>query len=60
MIIIISFLPSTFRVCLTVGVNGEGSPNEFVCKSNVTEIYNILLDGLNDYTTDSRGDVGAW
>uniref|UniRef100_A0A8C6YE40 Tubulin-specific chaperone D n=1 Tax=Naja naja TaxID=35670 RepID=A0A8C6YE40_NAJNA len=52
------FLPS--RVCLTVGVNGEGSPNEFVCKSNITEIYNILLDGLNDYTTDSRGDVGAW
>ncbi|KAG8128953.1 hypothetical protein E2320_015741 [Naja naja] len=53
-------LKAVAKVCLTVGVNGEGSPNEFVCKSNITEIYNILLDGLNDYTTDSRGDVGAW
>ncbi|KAM6469790.1 tubulin-specific chaperone D isoform 2-T3 [Liasis olivaceus] len=53
-------LKAVGKVCLTVGVNGEGSPNEFVCKSNVTQIYNILLDGLNDYTTDSRGDVGAW
>ncbi|XP_063148743.1 tubulin-specific chaperone D [Candoia aspera] len=53
-------LKAVAKVCLTVGVNGEGSPNEFVCKSNVTQIYNILLDGLNDYTTDSRGDVGAW
>ncbi|XP_013921307.1 PREDICTED: tubulin-specific chaperone D, partial [Thamnophis sirtalis] len=52
-------LKAVAQVCLTVGVNGEGSPNEFVCKSNVTEIYNILLDGVNDYTTDSRGDVGA-
>uniref|UniRef100_A0A8C6YG06 Tubulin-specific chaperone D n=1 Tax=Naja naja TaxID=35670 RepID=A0A8C6YG06_NAJNA len=52
-------LKAVAKVCLTVGVNGEGSPNEFVCKSNITEIYNILLDGLNDYTTDSRGDVGA-
>ncbi|KAM3846755.1 tubulin-specific chaperone D isoform 1-T1 [Vipera latastei] len=53
-------LKAVAKVCLTVGVNGEGSPNEFVCKRNVTEIYNILLDGLTDYTTDSRGDVGAW
>ncbi|XP_058024468.1 tubulin-specific chaperone D [Ahaetulla prasina] len=53
-------LKAVAKVCLTVGVNGEGSPDEFVCKSNVTEIYNIFLDGLNDYTTDSRGDVGAW
>ncbi|XP_026523386.1 tubulin-specific chaperone D isoform X1 [Notechis scutatus] len=53
-------LKAVAKICLTVGVNGEGSPNEFVCKSNITDIYNILLDGLNDYTTDSRGDVGAW
>lgn len=47
-------------VCVSVGVKGDGSPTEFVCKDNVSEIYNILLDGMNDYTTDSRGDVGAW
>lgn len=45
---------------MSVGVKGDGSPTEFVCKDNVSEIYNILLDGMNDYTTDSRGDVGAW
>ncbi|XP_060109373.1 tubulin-specific chaperone D [Heteronotia binoei] len=53
-------LKAIAKICLTVGVKGEGSPTEFVCKNNVAQIYNILLDGLNDYTTDSRGDVGAW
>uniref|UniRef100_A0A670KC97 Tubulin-specific chaperone D n=1 Tax=Podarcis muralis TaxID=64176 RepID=A0A670KC97_PODMU len=53
-------LKAISKVCLTVGVKGEGSPAEVVCRNNVTEIYNILLNGLNDYTTDSRGDVGVW
>ncbi|XP_066474680.1 tubulin-specific chaperone D [Tiliqua scincoides] len=53
-------LKAVAKVCLSVGVKGEGSPTEFVCRDNVAEIYNILLDGMNDYTTDSRGDVGAW
>ncbi|KAJ6660421.1 hypothetical protein lerEdw1_017845, partial [Lerista edwardsae] len=53
-------LKAVAKVCLSVGVKAEGSPTEFVCKDNVAEIYNILLDGMNDYTTDSRGDVGAW
>uniref|UniRef100_A0A8D0L4C6 Tubulin-specific chaperone D n=1 Tax=Sphenodon punctatus TaxID=8508 RepID=A0A8D0L4C6_SPHPU len=48
------------NVCQTVGVKGEGSPDKFVCKDNVAEIHRTLLDGLNDYTTDSRGDVGSW
>ncbi|XP_053232090.1 tubulin-specific chaperone D isoform X1 [Podarcis raffonei] len=53
-------LKAISKVCLTVGVKGEGSPAEVVCRNNVTEIYTILLNGLNDYTTDSRGDVGVW
>nr|XP_008102511.1 PREDICTED: tubulin-specific chaperone D [Anolis carolinensis] len=53
-------LKAISKVCQTIGVKGDGSPNEYVCKNNVAQIYNILLDGLNDYTTDSRGDVGAW
>ncbi|KAL8163090.1 UNVERIFIED_CONTAM: hypothetical protein K2H54_007852, partial [Gekko kuhli] len=53
-------LKAIAKICLTVGVKGDGSPTEFVCKNNVAQIYNTLLDGLNDYTTDSRGDVGAW
>ncbi|XP_054834782.1 tubulin-specific chaperone D [Eublepharis macularius] len=53
-------LKAIAKICMTAGVKGEGSPTEFVCKSNVAQIYDILLDGLNDYTTDNRGDVGAW
>ncbi|NXS59961.1 TBCD protein, partial [Brachypteracias leptosomus] len=48
------------KVCQTVGVKGEGSQEEYVCKDNVTQIYTTLLSGMSDYTTDSRGDVGAW
>ncbi|NWS18697.1 TBCD protein, partial [Pachyramphus minor] len=48
------------KVCQTVGVKGEGSREEFVCRDNVDQIYATLLSGVTDYTTDSRGDVGGW
>ncbi|XP_010221654.1 PREDICTED: tubulin-specific chaperone D-like [Tinamus guttatus] len=48
------------KVCQTVGVKGDGSQEEYVCKDNVTPIYAMLLSGVTDYTTDSRGDVGGW
>ncbi|NWI51504.1 TBCD protein, partial [Calyptomena viridis] len=48
------------KVCQTVGVKGEGSQEEFVCRANVEHIYTTLLTGVTDYTTDSRGDVGGW
>ncbi|NXM31164.1 TBCD protein, partial [Oxyruncus cristatus] len=48
------------KVCQTVGVKGEGSREEFVCRDNVDQIYATLLNGVTDYTTDSRGDVGGW
>lgn len=51
---------SDFRVCRTVGVRAEGAPDEVVCGENVAQIYCTLLACLHDYTTDSRGDVGAW
>ncbi|XP_042304355.1 tubulin-specific chaperone D isoform X2 [Sceloporus undulatus] len=53
-------LKAIAKVCLTVGAKREGSPTEYVCKNNIAQIYDMLLNGLNDYTTDSRGDVGAW
>lgn len=43
-----------------MGVRAEGAPDEVVCRENVAQIYCTLLDCLGDYTTDSRGDVGAW
>ncbi|NWR19316.1 TBCD protein, partial [Emberiza fucata] len=48
------------KVCQTVGVKGDGSQQEFVCRDNVDQIYGTLLSGVTDYTTDSRGDVGGW
>uniref|UniRef100_A0A672ZPE7 Tubulin-specific chaperone D n=1 Tax=Sphaeramia orbicularis TaxID=375764 RepID=A0A672ZPE7_9TELE len=48
------------QVCVTAGVDTHGSPDSVLCSENVSEVYGTLLDSMNDYTTDSRGDVGAW
>ncbi|XP_064170432.1 tubulin-specific chaperone D [Anguilla rostrata] len=48
------------QVCETVGVSAQGSGDSVLCAENVSEVYLALLDCLNDYTTDSRGDVGSW
>ncbi|XP_053767028.1 tubulin-specific chaperone D isoform X2 [Desmodus rotundus] len=53
-------LKAIAKVCRTVGVRAEGAPDEVVCGENVAQIYCTLLACLHDYTTDSRGDVGAW
>ena len=56
----ISRIFNNFRVCQTVGVRAGGAPDEVVCEENVSQVYRTLLGCLRDYTTDSRGDVGAW
>ncbi|XP_010728726.3 tubulin-specific chaperone D [Larimichthys crocea] len=48
------------QVCLKAGVCANGSLDSNLCSENVSEVYGTLLDSMNDYTTDSRGDVGAW
>lgn len=48
------------KVCVTVGVCAQASPDSAVCEGNVTGVYEALLECMNDYTTDSRGDVGSW
>ncbi|KAG8507545.1 Tubulin-specific chaperone D [Galemys pyrenaicus] len=53
-------LTALSRVCRTVGVRAEGPPAEALCGANVPPLYCTLLACLQDYTTDSRGDVGAW
>ncbi|XP_043244301.1 tubulin-specific chaperone D-like [Amphibalanus amphitrite] len=47
-------------VCLTVGVDASDDGSSHVCAANIEEIYDCLLTGLEDYTSDNRGDVGAW
>lgn len=34
--------------------------SEASCYGLVVEILEALLEGMQDYTSDSRGDVGAW
>lgn len=53
------FFPSSFSICSCVGVASEGSPNCTLCKQNVTKVLDTLFVSLTDYTTDSRGDIGA-
>ncbi|KAG7317357.1 hypothetical protein KOW79_019655 [Hemibagrus wyckioides] len=48
------------RVCVTVGVCAQASPDSAVCEGNVRGVYEALLECMNDYTSDSRGDVGSW
>ncbi|XP_054462818.1 tubulin-specific chaperone D [Anoplopoma fimbria] len=48
------------QVCVKVVVCAHGSPDSALCSENVAEVYGVLLNSMNDYTTDSRGDVGAW
>ncbi|XP_029456142.1 tubulin-specific chaperone D isoform X2 [Rhinatrema bivittatum] len=53
-------LKAIAKVCQTMGVNAEGSQADVICKEDVSQIYKTFLDCMNDYTTDSRGDIGAW
>ena len=48
------------RVCQTVGVSEEGNPEYGLCCKNVPQIYDVLFTALEDYTRDSRGDVGSY
>ncbi|XP_030591993.1 tubulin-specific chaperone D isoform X1 [Archocentrus centrarchus] len=51
---------SIAQVCVKAGACAKGSPDSALCLENVAEVYGTLLSSMNDYTTDSRGDVGAW
>nr|XP_033817099.1 tubulin-specific chaperone D isoform X1 [Geotrypetes seraphini] len=53
-------LKAIAKVCQTVGVDTKGSQADGICEEDVSLIYKTFLDCMNDYTTDSRGDVGAW
>lgn len=48
------------RVCVAVGVRARGSPDRVLCEDNVRAVYEALLGCMNDYSMDSRGDVGVW
>ncbi|XP_022185409.2 tubulin-specific chaperone D [Nilaparvata lugens] len=49
---------SLTEICSTVGV-GPGDENES-CRPLVRNLMECFLEGLEEYTLDSRGDVGSW
>jgi len=61
-------IQSCIRVCRTVGIgtNSRSKHSEVsfstVCvdEKQVETVFNVLLDGVYDYNTDRRGDVGSW
>ncbi|CDZ98449.1 Beta-tubulin folding cofactor D [Phaffia rhodozyma] len=38
----------------------RGSSPELVAVSGINRVFEALFKGLDDYTTDQRGDVGSW
>ncbi|OWF45618.1 tubulin-specific chaperone D-like [Mizuhopecten yessoensis] len=47
-------------VCKSVGVDKQGDPTQVLCSQNIPEVYDTCFQAMQDYTLDSRGDVGAW
>lgn len=42
-----------------MGVSTSGSCDQCLCHGNVGVVYQSLFAAMEDYTTDSRGDIGA-
>ena len=51
---------SLSSVSQTVGLETAGNPEDVICRDNISMIFTALLAALKDYSTDQRGDVGAW
>lgn len=51
---------SCCSIACTVGIDRDSDCNEAITQTSLDQIYKAFLDAMNDYTTDSRGDVGAW
>lgn len=47
------------QVIATVGIKSDGNEENNICQSNLDSVFKIFLDATNDYTLDSRGEIGA-
>ncbi|KAF8795134.1 Tubulin-specific chaperone D like protein [Argiope bruennichi] len=47
------------QIAVTAGINPAGNENDSICQSNLDALFNSFLAGTNDYTLDSRGEIGA-
>lgn len=47
------------QVAATVGIVADGNEADSICQANLDIIFNSFLGATNDYTLDSRGEIGA-
>lgn len=50
---------SISNISCTMTLSPDGSPSSVLCQSNINKIFQTLFASMTDYTTDSRGDIGA-
>uniref|UniRef100_A0A336LLZ4 Tubulin-specific chaperone D n=1 Tax=Culicoides sonorensis TaxID=179676 RepID=A0A336LLZ4_CULSO len=44
----------------TIGFDTNEIPNSFANKEQLSRVFKCFLTGLQEYTLDNRGDIGAW
>ena len=49
-----------FSIACTVGLSRTGDEERVVTEKSLKQLYDAFIAAMNDYTIDSRGDVGAW
>ena len=47
-------------IACTVGLSRTGDEEQVVTEKSLQQLYDAFIAAMNDYTIDSRGDVGAW
>lgn len=47
------------QVAATVGIVADGNEADSICQANLDTIFKSFLGATNDYTLDSRGEIGA-
>lgn len=47
-------------IACSVGLSRTGDEERVVTERSLQQLYDAFIAAMNDYTIDSRGDVGAW
>ncbi|XP_020626578.1 tubulin-specific chaperone D-like [Orbicella faveolata] len=53
-------LKSLASIACSVGLSRTGDEERVVTERSLQQLYDAFIAAMNDYTIDSRGDVGAW
>ncbi|KAL7636571.1 UNVERIFIED_CONTAM: hypothetical protein RMT77_013348 [Armadillidium vulgare] len=53
-------IDSLLQIVNKIDILPDGVESKFINNSNLKKVYGALLNSLEDYTMDRRGDIGAW